>query len=202
MPKHIEYLVRWGDVIDSANYKSAKQIVERKESALKLMSFLDSIDRRDPKAYQTEISNIIKKLITDSVDKFINQSKIAKKIKEHLGGIKISIKKFKDVAVFTEGVVFVDGTKDEISGSHFLAYYLYPKSFYSVSISKYGGYYHISVGSNPWNRVRAGYKINIGEVMTRYGGGGHRGIGATEKKSKKEIMKIAEEMIKYLNIHG
>jgi nanoRNase/pAp phosphatase (c-di-AMP/oligoRNAs hydrolase) len=38
--------------------------------------------------------------------------------------------------------------------------------------------------------------------MKKYGGGGHKGVGGLERKSKKEIMKIAEEIIEYLNKHG
>lgn len=200
-PKNIQELVRWGDVIDSAGYKNAKQIVERKESALRFMSFLDSLDRTNQKKYQTKISGIIKQLATKSIGDIISQPIVAKKIKEYSVNAEASVKVFKDLAVLKNRVVFIDKTDNEISGSHFLAFYLYPKSFYSVSISKYGGYYHLSVGDNPWNRARD-VDINIGEIMIKYGGGGHKGVGGAESKTKKEIMRIVEEIIEYLNKNG
>jgi oligoribonuclease NrnB/cAMP/cGMP phosphodiesterase (DHH superfamily) len=201
VPEHIEYLVRWGDVIDSAGYKNAKQIVERKEPALQLMLFLDSLDRTNQRIYQTRIAGIIKQLATKSIGEIINQPVIARKIKKYLADARMSAKIFKKLAILKNKVVFIDKTNNEISGSHFLAFYLYPKSFYSVSVSKFGGYYHVSAGDNPWNRV-LGSDINIGEIMKKYGGGGHKGVGGLERKSKKEIMKIAEEIIEYLNKHG
>ncbi len=200
-PRHIEYLVKWGDIIDSAGYKNAKQVVERKGPVLQWMSFLNSLDRTNQKTYQARIAGIIKQLATKPIREIINQPVIAKKIKENMADIKISITAFKNSAILKNKVVFIDKTNNEISGSHFLAFYLYPKSFYSVSISKYSGYYHISAGDNPWNRAR-GHDINIGEIMTKYGGGGHKGIGGTEKRSKDEILKVADEVVKYLNANG
>jgi nanoRNase/pAp phosphatase (c-di-AMP/oligoRNAs hydrolase) len=44
--------------------------------------------------------------------------------------------------------------------------------------------------------------VNIGKLMSKYGGGGHRTVGGIEKKTKPEILKVAEEIIEYLNRHG
>ncbi len=196
--KNIQNLVRWGDLIDSAGYKNARQIVDRNGSGLKLMSFLDSLDRQNKKAHQKRIGNIIKQLSAKSINEIIKQPAIAKTIKEQLAKIKESKEAFKDSAVLSGGIVFIDNTIHDIHGSHFLAYYFYPKSFYSVSLSKYGGYYHISVGGNPWNRIK-GSRVHIGDLMSKYGGGGHKNVGGLEKKSKEEILKIVAEIIKYLN---
>ncbi len=200
-PKNIQELVYWGDIIDSAGYKNARQIVERKEPALRLMSYLDSLDKVDQKIYQAKQSAIIKNLATKSINNFIAYSLVSNRIKKYLSKTKKSVADFKKSAVIKGGVIFIDAINKEFPKPHFLAYYVYPKSFYSVSINKYGAYYHMSVGGNPWNKTH-GTEINIGKKMRSYGGGGHKAIGGLEKKSKLEIMKIAEEIIEYLNIHG
>ena len=199
-PEHIKYLAKWADIIDSSGYKSAKQPVERKEPALKFISFLDSLDRQIDKAHKASATFIIKQLAAKPIADFIKLARVAKSIKGEDVKINKSLGRFKNFAESRGEVIFIDVTEANLAvAHHYFAYHLYPKTIFSILLSFYGSNYHLSVGRNPWRRNDYNGSINIGDLMSKYGGGGHKNIGGLERKSKKETMTITEEIIKYLN---
>ena len=74
-------------------------------------------------------------------------------------------------------VVLVDLSDEiiEVAGK-FVTYALYPKSAYSVLVSRSKTRCKISVGYNPWSPVAR--RHNIAAICERYGGGGHAVVGA------------------------
>ncbi len=56
------------------------------------------------------------------------------------------------------------------------------------------GYVSISVGYNIFNRTA---NINVGELMKKYGGGGHKTVGSTKVKAE-DADRIIQEMLGYL----
>lgn len=190
-PRRIKELVKWADIIDSASYKSAKQAVELKEPNLRLALFL--ADDSHP-LHQEEI---IKRLISEPISKIVKSPFIAEELKELDNETGKAKRFFKKVSVLRGNVALVDTTKTKFFVSRFLEYFLYPQIEYSVRVEWAGDDYHISVGKNPWTKTPAG--VHIGEMLKKYGGGGHRGVGAVDRKTKSEILKIAAEVIEYLN---
>jgi hypothetical protein len=74
-------------------------------------------------------------------------------------------------------VVVVDLSEQliEVAGK-FVTYSLYPKSVYSVLLSRSKSKCKISVGYNPWSLTAR--RHNIAAICERYGGGGHPVVGA------------------------
>jgi nanoRNase/pAp phosphatase (c-di-AMP/oligoRNAs hydrolase) len=74
-------------------------------------------------------------------------------------------------------VVLVDLSDQliEVAGK-FVAYALYPKSAYSVLLSRSKSKCKISIGYNPWSPEPR--RHNIAAICERYGGGGHPVVGA------------------------
>lgn len=68
-----------------------------------------------------------------------------------------------------------------------------------IDFDKDNKIFKLSVGKNPW---RARGRVHIGKILSKYGGGGHDGAGGLEKKTKEEILKIADEVVEYLNAKG
>ncbi|OGN03871.1 MAG: hypothetical protein A2831_03075 [Candidatus Yanofskybacteria bacterium RIFCSPHIGHO2_01_FULL_44_17] len=197
-PKHITYLAKWADIADSASYKSAKQFIEKKEPALKLILFLDSLNSENSASHKQKVASI--KLLSDvPIIEIIKMPQISAEVARLLAKSRNTLKKFKKLSNVYGKVLFSNIIGSDISGTNLLGYFFYPKIFYSVRTSYEGGHYHIGVGKNIWRRSD---KVNIGKIMTKYGGGGHDGVGGAENKSQKEIMKIAQEIIEYLNKHG
>ena len=82
------------------------------------------------------------------------------------------------------------------TGNRFLIYMLYPEV--NVSVRVHWGpqrrFVVAAVGHSIFNRT---CKTNVGEMMSRYGGGGHKGAGATSLPSGREdeaIGKIVEDL--------
>lgn len=197
-PRHMKYLVEWASIIDGATYKSPKELVEIKEPAIKFNLFIDAMDQGRPN-YARSVQKIIEALSAKSLAGIIKtkefKNKISSLIKNHAKKVKI----LKLILQKNKKVVFADLTGHEIFSHKFVIYYLYPEIFYSVGISRASDYYHLGVGKNPWNKTG---RVNIGQLLTGYGGGGHRDVGGVERKSKEEIIKIADEITEYLNEHG
>jgi nanoRNase/pAp phosphatase (c-di-AMP/oligoRNAs hydrolase) len=60
-----------------------------------------------------------------------------------------------------------------------------------------GKLFHLGVGENPWAANKG--KIHLGELVKKYGGGGHLSVGATDLNTKGEADRAREEILKVLN---
>ena len=195
-PAHLEELVKWLDIIDGANYKSAKQTIEMKEPAIQANNFIE-LDADNLKA----TIKTIRFLSERSLDDFVRQPE-AKKVIKHLGtGTKIALGFYKKKIKIAGGVMIAD-----LSGTHFgeLAhygpYYLHPHMVYAV---RYHGFpnrknlFHINVSVNPWRRKAN--KKHIGKLLKGYGGGGHHDVGGVEITGKQNALKAVNEIVDFLN---
>ena len=79
------------------------------------------------------------------------------------------------------------------NGNRFLPYCLYPETIVSLKM-RYGGKsretVQISVGASIFNRA---LNVNIGRLLSKFGGGGHAGAGGCTLDTK-----IADESIKQI----
>jgi hypothetical protein len=198
-PKFMTDLIKWATVIDGALYKSPKEAVEGRQPAIKLAPALNPINfkARAPAKY---FEAIIKSLASEPIVKTVQIPIVKKEIRRIKKKNKEAEQVFGKISVLTDKVVFIDGTKTGAQLSNFFGYYFYPEVDYAATLEFYGRYYHLSVGKNPWRKTPA--RVHIGELLNKYGGGGHKTVGGVERKTKSEILKIAEEIIEYLNKHG
>ncbi len=104
-------------------------------------------------------------------------------------------------ATLNRNVIFVDlrGIKDITEGNRFLLYTLFPTGNISVKITadtQRADRTAISVGYNIFNTTS---KVNVGALMQKYGGGGHRVVGSCRvsnehaEKALKEILAAVKE---------
>lgn len=195
-PAFIEDLTIWATKIDSADYQSAEEALFGKEPAIKLARATNPINFENGNS-DKYFEMIIRGLAGGPVSEVIEIPAVSEEIerveKENSEVGKI----FKDISVVTGKVVFVDGSKTKIQLSGYFSYYFYPEIEFAVTLEFYSGYYHLNVGKNLWKKT--GSKIHIGELLKKYGGGGHKTVGGVEKETKPEILKIVEEVIQYLN---
>jgi len=82
-------------------------------------------------------------------------------------------------------------------GNRFLEYVLHPEQNISIRLTdgKSKGFTMISVGHSIINRTS---QVNVGSLTLRYGGGGHRQVGACQVKCG-EADKIVNEMLQFIN---
>jgi hypothetical protein len=195
-PKHLRELVTWLDICDGANYKSAKQTIDMKEAGIQVNNFVE--ERADD--FATTVWTV-KSLAEKSVTAFAREPKVRKEIAKLRRGTESALDFYRTHMEITGKVVVTD-----LSGfrygdlAHFGPYYLHPKKLYAIRFHPFPGkpsLYHINVSANPWRRKQN--KKNIGDLMKRYGGGGHAGVGGTEIKTRKKTLEAIQEFITFLN---
>ncbi len=194
-PAHLRELVTWLDVIDFANYKSARQTIEMKEAAIQANVF---IENGGDAAHAGET---VKFLATRPLTTFVKTVRVKKFIARMRRNMAASIR-FHEKNIKIDGRVMVidlagDKTEDL---AYFAPYFLYPKMLYTVRFHSFPGkpsLFHINVAVNPW--LRAQNRKNIGTFLKHNGGGGHKDVGGTEIKGRAATLKVIGKAVKFLN---
>jgi hypothetical protein len=188
-----EELVGWADMIDSAAFPSAKMAVDRREPELRLMTVVEHLGD------DAFLARMVPRLLGEPLSEVARSADVAQAY-EPLGRAHEAFVKLVEQRARTMGVVvYVDLTDQliEVAGK-FVTYALYPKSAYSVLLSRSKSKCKISIGYNPWSPVPRTH--NIAAICERYGGGGHPVVGAislpAEKvdEAKARALSIAEEL--------
>lgn len=74
-------------------------------------------------------------------------------------------------------------------GNRFLVYSIFPQAIVNVKIYQEGPHTVIKLGHSILNR---GCRVNVGRLLSRYGGGGHRGAGACRIEHARVTSQIDE----------
>ncbi len=151
-----------------------------------------------------------KKIINDLI-KELDLEKIAKKnyIKERYKkiwpNIKVSLKKFKENSGYASQLHKKFGLVTYKTLSYrfmrFAPAVFYPKSLVWIGLVKQKKIYSIKISKNPWNHksdILFKKGLHIGNILKKFGGGGHASVGAaqfTSYKKTKESMKIVVKEI-------
>lgn len=190
-PKHLTELVKWLDVIDAAKYKSAKQTIEMKEPALQIDAYIYKTEH-DEKSRRWLVDLLARNPIT----KIARIPEIKRTVdafrKKNAEGVDFFLK---NVKVFPNGT-FIDFTKTNLRPPKFIANSVFPDLSYTVRLMPREGLYHVGASGNPWLPFNP--KVHIGDLLKKYGGGGHKQVGGVEFKTLKEAQRAAREIITYL----
>lgn len=189
----LDELILWADIIDGAQYDSARTAVELEAPALKLMLVIEA--SRDNALMQ----KIIREMQSRSMSEIIADPEVNREFQplyeRHLKTIDL----IRDSARFDSSVIYFDlSDHDAVGYSKFIPYYLFPESVYSVGVSLTANRSKVSVGFNPWSpRPRS---HNLASICERYDGGGHAVVGAISfspseiEHARKVAQEIAEEL--------
>jgi len=188
-----EELVRWADLIDSASFPSAAFAVERRAPELQLMTV---IEQGGDDAFLT---TMVPRLLETPLSEVARSPEIAQAFAPLGLAHEAFVKLVEQHAQVIGRVVLVDLSDQiiEVAGK-FVAYALYPKSAYSVLLSRSKSKCKISIGYNPWSPEPRTH--NIAAICERHGGGGHPVVGAIAlaadqvEQAKALALSIAEEL--------
>jgi hypothetical protein len=164
-------LIRWADLIDSAAFPSAQFAVDRREPELKLMTVIEQSG--DDAFLAAMVPRLLEEPLSD-----VARSKEIDELFAPLGRAHEAFVKLVEQRATKIGrVVLVDLSDQliEVAGK-FVAYALYPRSAYSVLLSRSKSKCKISIGYNPWSPEPRTH--NIAAICERHGGGGHPVVGA------------------------
>ena len=186
-------LVRWADIIDSANFASAEMAVARKEPPLQLMTVIEH------HGDDAMLARMVKRLSTESLDDVARSEEVQKSFEPLQKAHEHFVKLVETHTVKRGDAVLVDLSDAVIDvASKFVTYALYPESLYSVVLTRSPSKCKISIGYNPWApRPRTHH---VASICERFGGGGHPVVGAISlpaadiERAKKIASDIAGEL--------
>jgi len=191
--EHVRELVRWADMIDSAAFPSAEMAVMRREPVLQLMAVVE-VESDD-----AFLGRMVPRLLTTSVEEVAGSEEVARAYAPLESQQRSFIELVKTHAENHGNVVLVDLGEHALDVvPKFVTYALWPKSAYSVLVSRSSSKCKISVGYNPWSAVPRSH--NIAAICERYGGGGHPVVGAATfpadeiARAREAGRSIAEEL--------
>jgi hypothetical protein len=164
-------LVRWADMIDSAAFPSAEMAVSRTVPELRLMTVVESLGD------DAFLTKLVPRLLSEPLSDVARAPEVTAAYAPLGVGHEAFVKLVETHATEIGPVVLVDLSDMtlEMAGK-FVTYALFPKSAYSVLLSRSKSKCKISIGYNPWSPLPRTH--NIAEICERHGGGGHPVVGA------------------------
>jgi hypothetical protein len=195
-PKHIRDMAEWLDVCDGAQYRSARQTILMKEPALQINAYIGE-HRQSGEAFAW----LIKVLSEKGLAAAARDRRVRESMKDIRARLKKALTFYRDHLVTRKQVSFID--LGELGGSNrpflrFLPYYLRPALLYTVVRMPRGNdMYKFAVAANPWKRDRN--PLHIGSLLMKYGGGGHKNVGAVRIKGEDAAEDFTEYLITLLN---
>ena len=197
--KNLKKIVELCDIVDSASYVregiSVNEILFPKSPVLILNRALE-IAKRDFKI--SFWNSIVEKLIKNqSLTKIVNEKKIQEYYKKALKNQEDALNALKEKAIYHENIGLVTYNTINKKWSRFGLSSIYPKSIIWLGLrTVVKGFVDISMSQNPWNSKteKALTNIHIGEILKKYGGGGHKYVGSARFNSYKKAKKAFEEI--------
>ena len=164
-------LIKWGDIIDGAQFASPEVAVALAEPAMQLALVIEAAPEPD----------LVPKLIPDLAYRPLKEMVELPVVKNHLGPLLERHRRSMDImrerADCRGGVIYFDVSDLDLEGyNKFIPYYLFPDALYSVGVSASPMRAKVSVGTNPWKEPDP--EINLASLCEKYGGGGHARVAA------------------------
>ena len=167
----LQPLIKWADVIDSARFTSAEQAVDRSEPVLQLAAV---IEHHGDGAF---LQSVVPKLLERPVEDVARDPQVVQLFRPISVAQDAFAARVKESGVVMGSVVLVDLADTVMDASlKFIAYALYPRCVYSVTVLRAKNHCKVSVGYNPWSGVQR--RHDIASICRRYDGGGHPVVGA------------------------
>jgi hypothetical protein len=185
-----ESLVEWAERIDSARYASVEEAIFGTQPALRINL---SLAGRDGQEY---CSNLVKLLKRETLDDVAALPEVKARSEHAESMIRAGMDRFaKGSRLEHDGIaVFdVDSTDDAII-SRYAPYYRFPEARYSVGVVRSPKGASIKAMRNPWREFLS---VPLGEIFSRFGGGGHQRVGALvlPKEQAAEASPILDQII-------
>jgi hypothetical protein len=164
-------LIRWGDIIDGAQFASAETAVALAEPAMQLALVIEAAPEENLSA------RLIPEMMARPLAEIVALPMVAEHLKPLLERHRASLEILRERIKADRGVIIFDLSDLAQEGyNKFIPYLLHPECLYSVGVSASPMRTKVSVGSNPWKEPDAG--VNLAELCEAYGGGGHARVAA------------------------
>ena len=193
-PTRFEEMAHWSDIIDAATFKDVDQAIFGDEPALRIMRCLTVAPHPN---WTDEITGA---LSGGDLEKVAGRADMEKAYSRATKNRDKALDQFPDTVLWRKGsVLFFDAASTKVRRERFAPFYHHPELSYAVGVIPTRAGFHITCGENPWNQPKDG--VHVGELLGRYGGGGHRAVGGANPPSQKAAMEQGEEVANLLYNH-
>ena len=184
-------LSHWSDIIDSASFETAEQAVFGKDPALRIMRALTC-------APDLQFHNrVIELMKSETLMNIAANPEVDKCFARACRNRDNAIENFPPTIMDrTMEVLLADLRSKKIRRDRFAPFYLYPEIQYAVTMLPTRAGVHITAASNPWNRPKN--PVHLGELLKKYGGGGHLSIGGCNPPSSKKAVIWSREIYNFI----
>lgn len=190
-PERFREMAEWSNVIDAARFKSVDQAVFGDEPALRISRALTVAPNSE------WLDEIVGAMATGDLEGVARRPDLDKCFQRAARNRDKALQQFPPTVEWRRDKVLVyDASSSQIRRERFAAFYHYPEIHYSVGVIPTRAGFHVSAGENPWNPPPV--KMHIGEIMERFGGGGHKAVGGANppdlQAARTVAMQIGEEL--------
>jgi hypothetical protein len=191
-------MAHWSNVIDAARFESVDQAIFGDQPALR-------ISRSLTVAPDVEWTNkLVGAMVDGSLQEVAEREDVERAFERAARNRDKALRQFPPTVVSLEdGVLLYDASSNKIRRERFAPFYHHPKIHYAVGVIPTRAGFHVTAGENPWNLPP--YRVHVGEIMERHGGGGHRAVGGANPRdlalARDTSLEVAEELRRELQAH-
>jgi len=165
-----QHLVEWADRIDSARYASVEQAIFGMEPALQINLSLAGDDGPE------YCINLLKLVKSETLEYVAALPEVRERSTHAESLIREGMQRFvKDSRLEPDGIVVYVVDSTDVIISRYAPYYIFPDARYSVGLVTSPDGASIRAMRSPWREFPS---VPLGDIFSRFGGGGHERVGA------------------------
>lgn len=189
--ERFDEMAYWSNVIDAARFKDVDQALFGDDAALRISRSLSAAPERD------WTDELVGAMVDDSLEDVASRADVEKAYQRAARNRDKALRQFPPTVISTEHhVVHYDASSNKIRRERFAPFFHHGDARYAVGVIPTRAGFHVTAGQNPWNTVKS--VIHVGELMERFGGGGHRAVGGANanglKDARDKAALIADEL--------
>jgi len=188
--RHYQELIKWSDIIDGAQYSTAKDLYDYSNMYLNINKTLAVCNSRE------YYNNLIESIYHNNIEKFVSSKIYLGAFLEIKRAEEKAIKAVKKLITIDGKVAFFDQSDYDFPFQRYFAYYLYPEINYRVAIFKKDNLFSISVNYNVWKNEKN--PVDLGRICQKFGGGGRNDVGGILTDKHERAINIAKNIVNLL----
>jgi len=171
---HFREMVRWAEKIDSASYSSVEEAILGDAPALRINRSLLLEEEENGPGYAYFL---MQQMRAHGLSHVAGLREVIQRERKARRTLERGLKKAQQAAQMKPGQVVVMDIKKNRNQmvSRYAPYYAQPKARYSIGIVRSPDSIGITAMRNPWRPFKS---VALGRVFEKFGGGGHRRVGA------------------------
>jgi hypothetical protein len=190
---HFREMVYWGEKIDSASYSSVEEAILGDAPALRINRSLLLEEEENGPGYAYFL---MQQMRTHDLSYVAGLREVIQRERKARRTLESGLKKAQKAAHMKPGQVVVMDIKRNRNQmvSRYAPYYAQPNARYSIGIVRSPDSIGITAMRNPWRPFKS---VALGRVFEKFGGGGHRRVGAVrlEPEESERVKDVVESLL-------